>query len=66
VLPGAIGTPMLRSALGELETAESQYAPQLSLLNRFGTPREVAQAHLFLCSDLASYVTGHPLAVKRA
>jgi NAD(P)-dependent dehydrogenase (short-subunit alcohol dehydrogenase family) len=64
VLPGAIDTPMLRSAIGELETAEAEYAPKLSLLNRFGTPREVAQAHLFLCSDLSSYVTGHPLAVE--
>lgn len=64
VLPGAIDTPMLRAALGELETAAVDYAPQLSLLNRFGTAREVAQAHLFLCSDLSSYVTGHPLAVE--
>lgn len=64
VLPGVIDTPMLRAALGELDTAEAEYAPKLSLLGRFGTPREVAQAHLWLCSDLSSYVTGHPLAVE--
>ena len=64
VLPGAIDTPMLRAALGELDAASEEYAPKLSLLGRFGTPREVAQAHLFLCSDMASYITGHPLAVE--
>jgi 3-oxoacyl-[acyl-carrier protein] reductase len=33
-------------------------------LRRFGTPREVADAVLFLCSDLASYINGHVLEVN--
>ncbi|WP_016701500.1 SDR family NAD(P)-dependent oxidoreductase [Actinoalloteichus spitiensis] len=58
VAPGAIDTPMLRGALEQLGLTEEQYAPQLSLLGRFGQPREVAQASLWLASDLSSYVTG--------
>ncbi|GGJ67779.1 SDR family NAD(P)-dependent oxidoreductase [Streptomyces brasiliensis] len=58
VAPGAIDTPMLRGALEQFGLDEASYAPQLSLLNRFGQPREVAQASLWLASDLSSYVTG--------
>ncbi len=58
VAPGAIDTPMLRGALEQFGFTEEEYAPQLSLLNRFGQPREIAQASLWLASDAASYVTG--------
>lgn len=58
VAPGAIDTPMLRGALEQFNLTEEEYAPQLSLLNRFGQAREVAQASLWLASDAASYVTG--------
>ena len=58
VAPGAIDTPMLRGALQELGLDEESYAPQLSLLNRFGQPREIAEATLWLASDTSSYLTG--------
>jgi len=58
VAPGAIDTPMLRGALEEFGLDEESYAPQLSLLNRFGQPREIAEATLWLASDASSYVTG--------
>lgn len=58
VAPGAIDTPMLRGALEQFGLNEEEYAPQLSLLNRFGQAREIAQASLWLASDLSSYVTG--------
>lgn len=58
VAPGAIDTPMLRGALEQFGYTEEEYAPQLSLLNRFGQPREIAQASLWLASDASSYVTG--------
>ena len=58
VAPGAIDTPMLRGALEQFGLKEEDYAPQLSLLNRFGQAKEVAQATLWLASDLSSYVTG--------
>lgn len=58
VAPGAIDTPMLRGALEQFGFTEEEYAPQLSLLNRFGQPNEIAQASLWLASDASSYVTG--------
>ena len=64
VLPGAIDTPMLRGALETTGFTEEEFAPALSLFGRFGKPEEVAEASAWLCSDAASYVTGHSLAVE--
>jgi NAD(P)-dependent dehydrogenase (short-subunit alcohol dehydrogenase family) len=50
-----------RSGLGEADFL-AQQAP-LHLLNRVGTPREVAYAILFLASDEASFITATPLLV---
>ena len=58
VAPGAIDTPILRGALEEFGLDEESYAPQLSLLERFGKPEEIAHASLWLASDQSSYVTG--------
>lgn len=62
VLPGGIDTPMIRAA-----RAASGVTPPdefgLSLFGRLGTPEEIAEACLWLCSDRSSYVTGHSLAV---
>ena len=58
VAPGAIDTPMLRGALEQFGHTAEEYAPQLSLLNRFGQAEEIAQASLFLISDASSYLTG--------
>jgi glucose 1-dehydrogenase len=63
VLPGAIDTPMVRTAFRELNVTAEDYAPMISLFSRLGRPREVAEANLWLCSDASSYVTGHSLAV---
>jgi NAD(P)-dependent dehydrogenase (short-subunit alcohol dehydrogenase family) len=63
VCPGAIDTPMIRGALETVGMTEAEFAPQISLLGRFGRPDEVAQASLWLCSDQSSYVTGAVLAV---
>ena len=61
--PGAIDTPMLRNALDRMGCSEADFAPQLSLLGRFGQPREVAQASLWLASEQSSYVTGSTIHV---
>jgi glucose 1-dehydrogenase len=64
VAPGGIDTPMIQRALVAVGLTEAEFAPVISLIgNRLGRPEEVAQASLWLCSDLASYVTGTNLAV---
>jgi NAD(P)-dependent dehydrogenase (short-subunit alcohol dehydrogenase family) len=64
VMPGAIDTPMLRQSLADTGYTEADFAPALSLFGRFGRPEEVAEASAWLCSDAASYVTGHALGVE--
>jgi 3-oxoacyl-[acyl-carrier protein] reductase len=59
VAPGVIETPM---AAQISESARSQLVASIAL-QRLGRPLEVAQAVLFLCSPLASYITGHVLEV---
>jgi glucose 1-dehydrogenase len=59
VAPGAVDTSMLHAALAEFNLGtEAEYAPQITMLGRFGQAREVAQASLWLASDLSSYVSG--------
>jgi NAD(P)-dependent dehydrogenase (short-subunit alcohol dehydrogenase family) len=62
VCPGVINTPMMERAFA----ADPRRKPQMErvhLLKRVGEPHEVAQAVLWLASDAASFVTGHPMAV---
>ena len=63
VAPGAINTPMLRGAVERSGGSVEASAGFLSLFNRLGNPEEVAQASLWLASDLSSFVTGETLAV---
>jgi 3-oxoacyl-[acyl-carrier protein] reductase len=59
VAPGAIDTAMMASVA---EKAREHLRSAIAL-GRMGQPEEVASAVLFLCSGLASYVTGHVLEV---
>ena len=62
VCPGAIETPMAERLLrDDVEARESMVAAHP--LGRFGTPEEVAEAVVWLCSDAASFVTGHALPI---
>ena len=57
VCPGVIHTPMIdRIVAGDAE-AEAQFTA-LEPVGRMGSPAEVAQAVVWLCSDAASFVTG--------
>ena len=62
VCPGAIKTPMIDRLTGKKKEAEEQFAT-MEPIGRMGEPEEVAKAVLWLCSDEASFVTGHSLAV---
>lgn len=61
VAPGPVRTPMIEHQLGDSKTRE--YLLSKVPMRRIGDPIEVARAMLWLCSDAASYVTGHTLAV---
>ena len=62
VCPGVIRTPMIDRFTGKNKAAEKVFEDQ-EPVGRLGEPEEVAEAVLWLCSDSASFVTGHALAV---
>ena len=70
LVAGAFRTPMLehvfeRAGGGSLEGAaavEARYTERIPL-QRIGRPEEAAAAAVWLCSDAASYLTGHSLIV---
>jgi NAD(P)-dependent dehydrogenase (short-subunit alcohol dehydrogenase family) len=59
ISPGYVDTPMTEGLPKEIE----QVAVTESLLGRKGRPDEVAGPVLFLCSTLASFITGQVLRV---
>lgn len=61
VLPGTVHTPMLEAFAGSAEGVAAMAAP--SPAGRAGTPEEVAEAAVWLCTDAARFVNGHCLAV---
>ena len=68
VLPGTIDTPMLTDAWALLrpdKTADEMRveAGRTNPLGRIGTPDDVADTILFLCSDQARYITGAEILV---
>jgi 3-oxoacyl-[acyl-carrier protein] reductase len=62
VLPGRIATERLVATHGSLEAAH-EAARRSVPAGRLGTPGELADAAVFLCSDRAGYVTGQSLLV---
>jgi len=65
ICPGDTDTPMLRVEARQLGENEKTFLDDAAErpLQRIGTPQDIAQAVLYLCSDTASYVTGSTLVV---
>lgn len=61
ICPAVIETPMGERLFGGAETRP--YALSMHPVGRFGTPREVAEAVLFMCSDKTPFMTGHYIVV---
>jgi NAD(P)-dependent dehydrogenase (short-subunit alcohol dehydrogenase family) len=62
VCPGVISTPMVERAFANVPGLERRWLAG-EPIGRFGTPDEVADAVVWLCSDSASFVTGIALPV---
>ncbi|MFV5701991.1 SDR family oxidoreductase [Flavobacterium sp. XS2P12] len=62
VCPGVIQTPMIDRLTGKTKEAIEQFTG-LEPVGRFGQPEEIANAVVWMCSDEASFVTGHAMAV---
>jgi NAD(P)-dependent dehydrogenase (short-subunit alcohol dehydrogenase family) len=61
VAPGTVGTELVRSVL--TPQATERLTRERIPMGRLAEPHEIARAVSFLCSDAASYVTGHTLVV---
>lgn len=62
VCPGLIETPLAERVINFIP----EYGAQVIAghpIGRMGVPKEVAEAVIWLCSDAASFVTGHALAI---
>jgi NAD(P)-dependent dehydrogenase (short-subunit alcohol dehydrogenase family) len=62
VSPGPIDTEALDGLVGGNQQAKHQMESIIPL-GRIGQPEEIAAAVIWLCSDAASFVTGHNLVV---
>ena len=62
VCPGVVDTELL-TRFTQGDTAVTEQLLDVEPVRRFATPEEIADAVIWLCSDRASYVTGHALIV---
>jgi NAD(P)-dependent dehydrogenase (short-subunit alcohol dehydrogenase family) len=63
VAPGGTETPLLDRITGGSETDKRRQFIGFHPMGRIGTPEEIAEAVLWLCSDKSSFTTGHTLVV---
>ena len=62
VCPGVIQTPMIDRLTGKTKEGIERFKG-FEPIGRFGLPEEIANAVVWMCSDEASFVTGHVMAV---
>jgi NAD(P)-dependent dehydrogenase (short-subunit alcohol dehydrogenase family) len=66
ICPGLINTAMADRFVERMHAGgivAEQLMLSLTPIKRRGSPMEIAEAAVWLCSDAASYVTGHTLVV---
>ena len=63
ICPGTIRTPMLDHITGGDDPQFEAMVSAAHPMGRIGTPEEVAEAALWLCSDATSFITGHTLVI---
>lgn len=64
IAPGPVDTPLLRKAVAEGGEKLLDAMRGATLVNRLGTPEEVAAAVAFLASDEAAFITGETIGVS--
>mgnify|MGYP003970851615 FL=1 len=62
VCPGAVRTPMMEQIIASMPEL-GQQMDENHPIGRIAEPPEIAASIVWLCSDAASFVTGHPMAV---
>jgi len=62
ICPGIIDTQMMDRITGETPEGRQRVISQ-EPIGRMGTPEEIAEAVVWLCSDAASFVVGHAMVV---
>ena len=62
VAPGIIDTPMIKRFSGGTSEGRQAMISQ-EPIGRMGQPEEIAAAVIWLCSDAASFVTGHIMVI---
>jgi NAD(P)-dependent dehydrogenase (short-subunit alcohol dehydrogenase family) len=62
VCPAAISTPMVANLMSADPTMKA-YLENMQPMGRVGQPEEVSQVVVWLCSDAASFITGHSLPI---
>ena len=63
VSPGMIATPMTRLLLEERGLGRAEQMAAKTPLDRVGAPEDIADVVVFLCSDLARFVTGQNIVI---
>ena len=62
VCPAAVYTPMVENLMSSDENIKA-YIENMQPMGRVGQPEEISQAVVWLCSDAASFITGHALPI---
>jgi NAD(P)-dependent dehydrogenase (short-subunit alcohol dehydrogenase family) len=63
ILPGPTERTLLFEYLTEAQPQEREHFEAMIPMKRVATPEDMAEAVMWLCSDVASYITGHVMPV---